>query len=479
MECDTKTRQHEAPSAAAATAAATTARFHALSDSAPPRKTLMPPRAPERDQKPVEFDFAAIDAFAVRERRHVASKGAYAPADADAEPRFSLFNTRDEHTAHAASILGLLGAASAASAFSNSGDLTWWLDCRGITSNELSALAQAFGIHPLTAEDILVQEAREKFEVFDRYCFISFHSFDTDASDAIARPKQFYMVAFTRGILTFHNDTVPHPANVRRRVRQLRKYFRVDANWLCYALIDNIIDSFAPFMARIDDEVDEIEDFVFVDTRHNAKLMFLRIADSRHKVMTLAHELSDKALVICGMSRYCQAKAEKHRASQPDAILQADIAMYLDDIQDHIVTMTRNLKSYERILSNSYYNYSAQLQTEKRYNTNRATLLMQLVTVLGTMIFPLQYATGLFAMNIPVPGDGLRGPHRQFFGIIGVSAFLLVVTFTIAKVVIARRSRVTPGENTLRMRKFNPVKQGHQAKSILSYRAHDYISDRV
>lgn len=403
------------------------------------------------------------------------------------EPRFSLFNTTNERTIHAHSISELLKNRPASSAF-ESGSHPWWLDCMAVTNKELSMLSQAFAIHPLTTEDILVQEEREKFEVFDNYYFVSFHTLmPEEDGEFVAEPLQFYMVVFQTGILTFHNSPLVHPANVRRRVRQLRKYFEVDTNWLCYALIDNIIDSFEPFMSRIDNEVDEVEDLVFVDTRCNSKAMFLRIASSREKVMTLAHELADKNLVIRGLSRFCQWGIKG--SSSPNnlgkdmgprtSLLQADIAMYLDDIQDHIVTMARNLKLYERILSNSYYNYSAQLQTEKRSNTNRATLLMQLVTVLGTLIFPMQFATGLFSMNIPVPGSHIEGSYRQWFVILGLSMLILIVTFTTAKVFIARRYRVPHEEKSLRMRKFRQLKQKFETKSILSYHPGDNASDIV
>ena len=43
---------------------------------------------------------------------------------------------------------------------------TWWLDILSPTEAEMKVLAKAFGIHPLTAEDIMLQEAREKVELF-------------------------------------------------------------------------------------------------------------------------------------------------------------------------------------------------------------------------------------------------------------------------------------------------------------------------
>lgn len=43
---------------------------------------------------------------------------------------------------------------------------TWWLDVLSPTDQEMKLLSRVFGIHPLTTEDILMEETREKIELF-------------------------------------------------------------------------------------------------------------------------------------------------------------------------------------------------------------------------------------------------------------------------------------------------------------------------
>lgn len=62
------------------------------------------------------------------------------------------------------------------------------------------------------------------------------------------------MVVFKTGFLTFHNSPVVHCVNVRRRIRQLRGYVPLSSDWICYALIDDITDSFFPVIQAIDFE---------------------------------------------------------------------------------------------------------------------------------------------------------------------------------------------------------------------------------
>ena len=53
---------------------------------------------------------------------------------------------------------------------------------------------------------------------------------------------------------------MPHPPNVRRRIRQLAEHQYTDSDWISYAIIDNITDAYAPLIEQIEQEVDDIDD---------------------------------------------------------------------------------------------------------------------------------------------------------------------------------------------------------------------------
>ncbi len=54
----------------------------------------------------------------------------------------------------------------------------------------------------------------------------------------------------------------PHPANVRRRIRQLSDYLVLSPDWISYAIIDDITDAYAPMIQRIEEEVDDIDEAI-------------------------------------------------------------------------------------------------------------------------------------------------------------------------------------------------------------------------
>lgn len=79
----------------------------------------------------------------------------------------------------------------------------FWLDVLSPTEAEMKVISKAFGIHPLTTEDILMQEAREKVELFRNYYFVNYRTFEQDEnSENFMEPLNMYMVVFRDGVLS-------------------------------------------------------------------------------------------------------------------------------------------------------------------------------------------------------------------------------------------------------------------------------------
>jgi magnesium transporter len=218
----------------------------------------------------------------------------------------------------------------------------------------------------------MMQEAREKVELFKHYYFINYRTFEQDeTSEDYLEPVNLYVIVFKEGVISFHFSMTPHPANVRRRIRQLQDYLILSPDWVSYAIIDDITDAYAPLIERIEEEVDEIDETVLRmysleyeqeskkantasynnvhyekqqqasrEQEEDGRDMLLRIGECRKKVMMLYRLLGNKADVIKGFAKRCN----EHYNVTP----RSEIGLYLGDIQDHIVTMTGNLSHYEK-----------------------------------------------------------------------------------------------------------------------------------
>jgi magnesium transporter len=80
---------------------------------------------------------------------------------------------------------------------------TFWLDVLKPTEAEMRIISKAFGIHPLTTEDIMMQETREKVELFRSYYLVSYRTFEQDSnSEDFMQPVNIYVVVFRDGVIS-------------------------------------------------------------------------------------------------------------------------------------------------------------------------------------------------------------------------------------------------------------------------------------
>lgn len=293
-------------------------------------------------------------------------------------------------------------------------------------------------------------------------------------------PLNMYIIVFHEGVITFHFAATHHPMNVRRRARLLRDYITVSSDWISYALIDDITDGFAPMIDAIDEEVTLIEDHILkmhsgetdsesddssdedapslappisrlsrrssrvksttsssrsaysnssVSTRDEKWRekgdMLRRIGECRKRIMSILRLLGSKADVIKGFSKRC--------TEQWEVTPRSEIGLYLGDIQDHIVTMVQSLNHYEKLLSRAHSNYLAQLNIDMTRVNNDMNDVLGKITVLGTIVLPMNIVTGLWGMNVLVPGQDSDTGLVWFWGITMSLFVFAALCFVIAR----------------------------------------------
>jgi magnesium transporter len=304
----------------------------------------------------------------------------------------------------------------------------WWLDVLNPTKAELNVLCKAFKIHRLTQEDIETQEAREKVELFSQYYFVCFRTFNMDKNhEDFLDPVHVYICVCGDGVLSFSYHANPHAKNVRRRISKLGDFVSLGPDYICYAMIDDIVDCFAPIILDAEHESENIEDQVFIAREDDLGALLRQIGECRKRVLNMMRLLGGKADVIKGFAKRCN--------DQYQMTPRGDIGLYLGDIQDHVVTMMSNLNHVEKMLSRSHANYLAQLNVDNILKGNTTNKTLAKITVLATIIVPLNIVTGLFGMNVDVPGKNTAGLY-WFFGIVG-----FMCLFVFLGLVLARRVR--------------------------------------
>lgn len=140
----------------------------------------------------------------------------------------------------------------------------------------------------------------------------------------------------------------------------MKDFIRVTPEWINYALIDNITDSFAPLIQHTELEVDSIDDLVLVLNGSEQNDMLRRIGSCRKTVMQLLRLLGPKADVVKSLIKRYEDKAketqynnmllrESHSTTngngslndiypeQDEVKVHHEVTLYLGDIQGKVI----------------------------------------------------------------------------------------------------------------------------------------------
>ncbi|KAF8585524.1 hypothetical protein K439DRAFT_1632522 [Ramaria rubella] len=160
----------------------------------------------------------------------------------------------------------------------------WWLDVSSPTWSDMREIGKRLHLHPLTLEDIIHQDPREKLELFPRlgYYFVVFRALESvrpktciqidksingfkavPSMDGALGATNIYIVVFREGICTFHfGDISEHTSRVRNRILQLEETFYFSSDWIAHGILDSMVDQFFPLLNSIEQEAKDLEDLV-------------------------------------------------------------------------------------------------------------------------------------------------------------------------------------------------------------------------
>ncbi|ORX77571.1 Mg2+ transporter protein [Basidiobolus meristosporus CBS 931.73] len=299
----------------------------------------------------------------------------------------------------------------------------YWIDFLNPSHNDLKWIGKIFHIHPLTIEDIQGAESREKCESFRNYYFVSIQTFNPDEdsgnySTYVDNSLSIYNIVMKNCILSFHYLPIHHPEKVLSRYEQLKEYLIMTPDWINYALMDSIVDDFIPLEENLELEADSIDELVFILKESEQADMLRRIGNARKALSGLLRIMKPKADVVKGV-------VKRIDALKPDE--RHEIGLYLGDIQDHILTMVQSAAHFEKILSRAHSNYLAQISIEITQTSNEMNDVVAKLTVIASVLVPMNIITGLWGMNVRVPGQD--DPNLYwFFGIV----IFMVVLFTLS-----------------------------------------------
>jgi magnesium transporter len=140
-----------------------------------------------------------------------------------------------------------------------------WLDVTDPSEDDIASIGEAFGLHPLTLEDVRHRGQRPKVELFEGYAFVAVRPMRLP--DDELQEAEVHALVGRRFLATLcYGDTPIDPEQLERRwLRQPTLFAEHPGGSAVYFLLDEAVDGYLSVIEELEDRADELEDAVTGD----------------------------------------------------------------------------------------------------------------------------------------------------------------------------------------------------------------------
>ena len=275
-----------------------------------------------------------------------------------------------------------------------------WMNVEGIHKTELiEAIGKHYDIHALTLEDIVHIDQRPKFEEYEHYALGVMKMITFDGH---IHAEQLSLILVGETILSFQEPFGGDAFDViRNRLRQGKGRVRkLDADYLFYALIDAVVDSYFTVVERIGDVVEEIEE----------EIMNNENKDSLKKLYELKREL-----IFLRKQGWPMRDMINNMIRSESDFISKNTHIFLRDLLDHSTRIIDTVETYRDLLSGIMDVYLSNA-------SNRMNEVMKVLTIVSSIFIPVTFIVGVYGMNFDFMPE-----LRSSYGYATVWAIMIVI----------------------------------------------------
>ncbi len=259
-----------------------------------------------------------------------------------------------------------------------SGDGVSWLDVRGLGDEAvIRAIGERFRLHPLVLEDAVNVPQRAKSAVHPDHQLIVMRMPLAEPDGSITVPQ----VCFVLGegyLLTFQERYFGFFEAVRERIRAGIGPIRgAGADYLCYALVDCLVDLYYPIAERLSEELEELEDEVNGATTPDT--------------LSQIHRIRRQLVVLRRVGRP-QREALTALFREKTPFVSDETRSYLRDSDDHFAQIMELVDSSREMALGLTEIYLSQV-------SHRTNEIMKVLTLMASIFIPLTFIAGIYGMN--------------------------------------------------------------------------------
>jgi magnesium transporter len=286
-----------------------------------------------------------------------------------------------------------------------------WFDASEPTQSDIAALGQAFGLHPLTLEDIGHRRQRPRVELFEHYAFITLRPLSLSGDELTEH--EVHAVAGPRFLGTLRYGPHPFPIEevVKRWERQPELLKSDPGAFAVYVLFDEVVDGYLTIVERLEDRADDLEDLVFADDPS------IDGPQIQERIFVVKREVVKLRRFASPMRQGLDLLQEEPR------LVQTPMLPYFRDVTEHAIRVSELADNIRDVLTSLLELRVAQV-------ANHLNVVMKKLTAWAGILLVPTLIAGIYGMNFRnMPELGWRFGYAAALIVMGGSALALYVMF--------------------------------------------------
>ncbi len=259
---------------------------------------------------------------------------------------------------------------------------TNWIIVKGFNDpSNLEKLGAHFGIHPLIMEDIFNVDHMPKVEDLEKSLFITLKNLIWNESEQVIESDHISLYLGTNVLISFEENDNHIFDEIIKRLETGKGKGRVHQEaYLCYLLIDQIVDNYYILLDNTEEQMEALEKLLIDNPTNELSHSFLRVK---------------KNLMLLRKTIYPLKEEIRYLAREESAIIDQFTRQYLGDINDHLSFLIQSVDSFREMVS-------SMMDLLMANNANRMNSIMKTLTLVSTVVIPMTLVTGIYGMNFDI-----------------------------------------------------------------------------
>ncbi|MDA0164469.1 magnesium and cobalt transport protein CorA [Solirubrobacter ginsenosidimutans] len=287
-----------------------------------------------------------------------------------------------------------------------------WIGLYRPSAEEFIAVAREFELHALAVEDAVNAHQRPKLERYGDTLFLVLRPARYVDETETVEFGEVHVFAGPQFVITVRHGEAPDLAGVRECLEARPDLLQRGTGAIVHAILDRVVDCYAPVVEGIENDIDEIEDDVFDGSPHVSR----RIYELAREVIVF--QRATKPLVAI-LDELMDAKA-----------VDVEERRYLRDVQDHALRIQEQAFGFRELLQN-ILSVNLTLETKALSETSNAqNEEVKKISAWAAILFAPSIVGTVYGMNfehMPELGWGLGYPFA--LALMLLVAIVLFATF--------------------------------------------------